>query len=74
MVHFIPFRPEEVWAKSAYGPEGHFLGKVEALGYRHGRLLRVGVPAKDSQRRGLKFYSADGARIDGEKLILPAVQ
>lgn len=72
MVHYAPFRPEDVWAKSAYGPSGSYLGKVEAVGYRRGTLLRVGVPAKDSHRRGLKFYSVDGARLDGEQLILPA--
>jgi hypothetical protein len=72
MVHHVQFRPEAVWAKSAYGPDGTYLGKVEAVGYRRGTLLRVGVPAKDSQRRGLKFYSVDGARLDGERLILPA--
>lgn len=72
MVHFIQLRPEEVWAKSAFSPDGTYLGKVEAIGYRRGALLRVGVPAKDSQRRGLKFYSVDGARLDGERLILPA--
>jgi hypothetical protein len=74
MLHYIELRPEEAWAKSAYRADGTYLGKVEAIGYRRGALLRVGVPAKDSQRRGLKFYGVDGARLDGERLILPAAE
>jgi hypothetical protein len=72
MVSSVQLQPGEVWAKSAYGPDGSFLGKVEALGYRHGKLIRIGVPAQHSERRGLKFFSVDGARLDGERLILPA--
>jgi hypothetical protein len=72
MVQHIQLRPQEVWAKSAYSSDGAYLGKVEAVGYRHGALLRVGVPARASQRRGLKFYGVDGARLDGDRLIIPA--
>ena len=74
MIQSVQLRPEDVWAKGAYGADGTYLGKVEALGYRHRALVRVGVPAKGSLRRGLKFYSVEDARIEGERLILPAAR
>jgi hypothetical protein len=37
-----------------------------------GTVRRVGVPMRHSYRRGLVFFSVDGARLDGDRLILPA--
>jgi hypothetical protein len=72
MVREVRLRVEDVWAKKAYDPEGNYLGMVEAVGHRRKLVRRVGVPVRDSQRRGLKFFSVDGARLDGQRLILPA--
>jgi hypothetical protein len=65
-------RIADVWAKQAYGLGGKYLGVVEAVGFRRGTVRRIGVPMRDSDRRGLEFFSVEGARLDGERLILPA--
>jgi hypothetical protein len=65
-------RVQDVWSKQAYGAAGNYLGVVEAVGFRHGTVHHVGVPMKTSERRGLRFLSADGAYLDGARLILPA--
>lgn len=67
----IHLRIEDVWAQQAYGLAGKYLGIVEAVGFRRGTVRRIG-PMRDSDPRGLEFFSVEGARLDGERLILPA--
>jgi hypothetical protein len=68
----IHLRIEDVWDKQAYGFAGKYVGVVEAVAFRHGTVRRVGVPIRDSDRGGLQFFSVEGARLDGERLILPS--
>ncbi|HXC77726.1 MAG TPA: hypothetical protein VNU19_11795 [Candidatus Acidoferrum sp.] len=66
----VDLRIQDVWAKQAYSVAGTYLGVVEAVGFRHGTVHRVGVPMRNSDRRGLVFFSVEGARLDGDRLIL----
>jgi hypothetical protein len=68
----IHLRIEDVWDRQAYGLAGKYLGVVEAVAFRHGTVLRVGVPIRDSDRCGVQFFTVEGARLDGERLILPS--
>jgi hypothetical protein len=63
---------EDVWAQQAYGPAGKYLGVVAAVGFRRATVRRLGIPMRDSDRRGHEVFSVEGARSDGERLILPA--
>jgi len=72
MAHDVDLQLDDVWAKKAHDLAGNYLGVVEAVGFRRGMVRRVGVPTRDSQRRGLRFVSVEGTRFDGERLILPA--
>lgn len=72
MVPDIHLRVDDVWDRKAYGLAGKYLGVVEAVAFRHGTLRRIGVPIRDSDRCGLQFFSVEGARLDGERLILPS--
>jgi hypothetical protein len=66
----VNLRVDGLRAKKAYDIFGNSLGVVEAVGFRRGIVRRIGVPTRDSERRGLKFFSVEDASLDGDQLIV----
>lgn len=64
-------RIEDVW-NNPYDLAGNYLGVVEAVAFRHGKVRRVGVPRRDSERRGIKFYCIEGAWLEAGRIVFPA--
>jgi sporulation protein YlmC with PRC-barrel domain len=54
----IPLAKSELMGRSVFDWDGTYLGHVVAVGFRHGRLRRIGVE-KEAGDQALRFFTAD---------------
>jgi hypothetical protein len=62
---------QDLWKKEAYDSGGRYLGPIEAVALGRDRIPhRVGVQVNG--RTPIRFFSLEGAQVDGKRVILSA--
>lgn len=56
--------------QTVFDVQGHFVGRVAAVGTRHGELHRIGIESPGPQPASLRFVARERFTFDGDRVVL----
>lgn len=58
--------------RPVFDAQGHLVGRVTAIGTRHGELRRVGIEASSLEMAPLRFVAREAFTVERDRIVLAA--
>lgn len=62
--------PSTLLERPVFDAEGHLLGRVAAVGTRHGEVRRIGVELSVFKPAPLHFVACERFTVEGDRIVL----